>query len=100
MNGQWYLIYRYRWVGKELVRERDPIDGVHAAFADAAIQIAATRNDHRTDETFNAAFCTTVAQRMQAADLDGRHTCKWWSRTEFIDWMCQPAYDDSRNGAS
>ena len=104
MSGQWYLIYRYRWVGVDLVIGRDAIDGVYAVHADAAIIIAAGRNDYRTDERFNAVFerlkavfCSTVAQRLLASDLDGRHSCDWWSRTDFADWMRQPAYSGDQN---
>jgi hypothetical protein len=93
MSCQWYLIYRYRWMGTVMVREPNPIDGVYASHADAAVQVAATRNDYRTDERLNAVFCSTAPQRVLASELDGRHTCDWWSRTDFIDWMCQPAYE-------
>jgi hypothetical protein len=96
-SGQWYLIYRYRWQGVDMIREREPIDGVYASYADAAVQVALTRNDYRTDERLNAVFCATAPQRVKASDLDGRHTCDWWCRTDFIDWMCQPAFSGDQD---
>ena len=92
MSGQWYLIYRCRWVGHNLVRSRRPIDGVYASYADAAIQIAASRNDYKTEWIMQASFCTTVEQRMQATELNDRHTCIWWTRSEFIDFMRIPVF--------
>jgi hypothetical protein len=90
---KWYLIYRFRWVGKELHKERHPIDGVYATHRDQAAQIAATRNDYRRDEKLVPQFCYTAHERQLASDLDGRHSVgDWWSRTDFIDWMCQPAF--------
>lgn len=94
VKGVWYLVYRYRWEGQDLVRDPNPIDGVLANNANHAIQIAASRNDIK-DGRFNGAglnavFCTTVASRMAASDLSDRHTCDWWSQKEFVEWMLQP----------
>jgi len=105
MSGQWYLIYRYRWIGLNLVRDREPIDGVFASHADAAVQIAAGRNEYKTDArlnwfgpmALNAVFCVTAPQRVRASDLDCRHTCYWWSRTDFADWMKLPAYSGDQD---
>ncbi len=75
-----------------MVRDRDPIDGVYAPMADKAVEVAAGRNDHRTDEELEAVFCYYAPERQLASELDGRHACDWWSLTDFIDYMCQPAY--------
>ena len=91
-SGQWYLIYRYRWSGSKLKIEQWPVDGVFATSSDAAIESALSRINHRTDEHFAAEWCSTAPQRQMAHELDGRHCCDWWCRTDFIDWMCQPTY--------
>ena len=91
-SGQWYLVYRYKWVGKRLVKESRPCDGVFASCTGAAESIACTRVDYRTDEELIAVFCNTLHERQTASDLNGRHVCEWWSRDEFLDNMIGPAY--------
>lgn len=96
----WYLVYRCRWVGEDLVRDRDPLDGVRASHQDAAVRIASARNDWIGDDllkqagpaALHAVCCVTAPQRVLASDLDGRHEVTWMSVKEFADWMRQPAY--------
>ncbi len=104
MSGQWYLIYRYRWVGKKLVRDNYPIDGAFASNPDAAVQIAAARNDYPVDQrhntvfsSLNAIFCSTSPQKVRASDLDARHTYDWWLVVDFVEWMNQPAFEGNQD---
>ena len=97
MSGQWYLIYRYRWAGKDLKREPLPVDGVYASHPDAAIQVAATRNDYRSDERFAAVWCSTVEQVIRACELDdAKQACNWWTAQEFAEFMRLPTYQETR----
>lgn len=87
-SGAWYLIYLYYYddFGSLKVLPR-PVDGVFATNTDAACEIAASRNNYRVDEHFQARWCGTAPQRLQASELDGRHLEAWWSEAEFVAYM-------------
>lgn len=99
MNATWYLIYLYYFDDHGNLRKlKRPVDGVNCVGPDTAIEIAASRNDYRVDEHFRAEWCSTVTQRIQASELDGRHTCDWWSKADFVQYMKEHSFQGGERG--
>ena len=84
----WYIIFvTWRVNG---VLHFDPIDAVLRESKESAMKYAKKRHNIKRGESLRVEACLTPKHVEQAKALHD-HNCPW-NRTEFIDWMCQPAY--------
>ncbi len=97
---EWYIVYRCQNDG-EIVYGA-PVDGVRCSLADQAIRISSARVFLHCGEYLTAFRCKDAAEielakqwerttKLAIDDLIGG----FWSRTEFIDFMCMPAFEGS-----
>lgn len=84
----WYIIFvTWRVNG---VLQFDPIDAVLRESSESALKYAKKRHKTKRGEALRAEACLTPKHVKQAKALSDQN-CPW-SRTEFMDWMRQPAY--------
>ena len=92
---KWYVLFRFRHVDGLL--QMDELDAVRAHCSSDVLHYAERFYSLDDGYKFAVEVCTSRRDIVRAKRLSMRAQRDYfeipdWSRTEFIDWMCQPAY--------
>lgn len=97
MRGEkydWFIIF-LTWHDTHGNRQFEEIDGCYTTY-EGALEYARDSYELRKGESFAAEICISARNIKKAKRLSTQLAKQYfpdtWSRTEFIDWMCQPAY--------